>query len=524
MPNACGIRAQAGRWGATIARLGVIAGLAIAAHPGSAAAQNAAADWPNAGQNPHDTRNAPNERGIGPSNVGKLATRWVLATKGNVTTTPAVIEGTVYVPDYGGMLWAIDASDGKVRWSNEISLYSGIAGDVSRTTPAYWEGTLITGQGVQTAHNRTGAFMLGIDARTGQPLWRTKVEEDPEAIITSSPVVDEGVVYVGTSSRDEAYQVPITFRGSVVALDAKTGKLLWKTYMVPQGYTGGAVWSSTPVVDHDTGLLYVTTGNNYTVPTGVCRAPERENCTPGAADNRIDSIVALDLKTGQITWSTPTLTGDLSTNFDKEDGPDYDFAAGPNLYTAISDGQPRTLLGAGQKSGIYWALDPQTGKVLWKTEVGPGSRKGGMMWGTAADGRRIYVSIGNGDHLPVSVTGEDGSQATTKGGLWAAIDAATGKVVWRTADPQQAIDTCAMSVANGVVYAGSMAGSGDNMYALDADTGAVLWKFASGGAVASGASIVNGTVYWGSGYQTKVIGLPYDGDNNKFYAFSVEGR
>jgi polyvinyl alcohol dehydrogenase (cytochrome) len=481
------------------------------------AAANDAASWPSAGQNLQDTRNAPDERSVGPFNVRDLAPRWVLTTKGNVTTAPAVVDGTIYVPDYGGMLWAVDAVDGKVRWSNEISRYSGISGDVSRTTPAYWRGMLVTGQGVGTVHNLSGAFMLGIDAATGRPLWRTQVEDDPEAIITSSPIVDDGVVYVGTSSRDEGVEAPPTFRGSAMALDAATGKLLWKTYMVPPGYTGGAVWGSTPVVDHDAGLVYVTTGNNYSVPAGVCRAPDRENCTPDAADNLIDSIVALELKTGRIVWSTRTLSADMSTNFDHENGPDYDFGQGPNLYTTMIDGRAATLLGAGQKSGIYRALDPKTGRVLWKADVGPGSLLGGMMWGSATDGKRIYVSIGNLKHEPVAMDAENGSQTTTKGGFWAAIDATSGKVLWRTADPQQALDTGAVSVANGVVYAGSLAGDGENMYALNAETGAVLWKFASGGAVASGAAIVDGAVYWGSGYHKY-------GDNNKFYAFSVGGK
>jgi polyvinyl alcohol dehydrogenase (cytochrome) len=489
-----------------------------------AAAQSSVAAWAMSGQNDHDTRSAPDERLLGPTNVSKLAPRWVLSTDGNVTTTPTVVDGTVYVPDYGGMLWAVDAATGKVKWKNKISLYSGIPRDVSRTSPAYWDGKLIIGQGVQTVNNPTGAFMLGIEARTGRPLWRTKVEADPAAIITSSPVVGNGIVYVGTSSRDEALKTPPTFRGSVVALDATTGKLLWKTYMVPHGYTGGAVWSSTPVIDRETGLLYVTTGNNYSVPRGTCRAPGRQNCAKPADDDHIDSIVALNLKTGQIVWFTSTLPADLSTNYNHEDGPDYDFAAGPNLYTTMIDGRPTTLLGAGQKSGVYWALNPRTGKVVWKTEVGPGSREGGMMWGTATDGRGIYVSIGNRNNVPVTVTSTSGAQSTTTGGLWAAIDAATGKILWRSADPRRAIDTGAISVANGVVYAGSLAGTGDNMYALDAATGARIWSFASGGAVASGAAIVDGTAYWGSGYQTKVLGLPYAGDNNKLYAFAVPGQ
>lgn len=489
--------------------------IAFALSVGWATAAEDAASWPSAGQNLEDTRNAP-ERVLGPSNVANLAPRWVLATKGNVTTAPAVVEGTVYIPDYGGMLWALDAADGKVRWSKPISEYSGIPGDVSRTTPAYWRGMLVTGQGVQTVHNPSGAFMLGIEAATGRALWRTQVEDDPEAIVTSSPIVDGGVVFVGTSSRDEAVKAPPTFRGSTVALDVATGKILWKTYMVPDGYTGGAVWGSTPVVDHETGLVIVTTGNNYSVPAGVCDAPNRDHCTPDAADNHIDSIVALDPKTGRVVWSTKTLSADMSTNFNHEDGPDYDFGQGPNLYATTIDGRPSRVVGAGQKSGIYWALDPKTGKVLWKADVGPGSLLGGMMWGSATDGKRIYVSIGNLKHEPTPVDAQDGSQTTTKGGFWAAIDAASGKVLWRTADPQAAFDTGAVSVANGVVYAGSLAGAGTNMYALDAETGAVLWKFASGGAVTSGAAIVDGSVYWGSGYR--------NGDNNKFYAFSVGGR
>lgn len=490
-----------------------------------AEAQTSAAAWSVSGQNMHNTRDAADEHQIGASDVARLAPRWTFTTDGNVTTTPAVVGGIVYVPDYGGALWAINAATGKEVWKHEISQYTGIAGDVSRTTPAYWDGLLIIGQGVQTAHNRTGAFLLGIDAGTGQLRWRTKVEKDPEAIITASPVVADGVVYVGTSSRDEAYKVPLTFRGSVVALDAKTGKILWQTYMVPQGYPGGAIWGSTPVVDRSTGLLYVTTGNNYTVPAGVCTVPMHSNCTPVPPNDHINSIVALNLKTGKIAWATRTMVGDVSTNFNHQEGPDWDFGQGPILFTTKRDGKPVTLLGAGQKSGIYWALNPKTGAVVWDSEVGPGSRKGGMMWGSATDGQRIYVSIGNGNHDLVTLTSASGQSSATTGGFWAAIDAASGKILWQTADPQKAIDTSTMSVANGVVYAGSIAGSGDNMYALNAATGAIEWRFASGGAVASGAAIADGTVYWGSGYYTKIaMGLPFVGKNDKLYAFSVPSK
>ena len=118
-----------------------------------------------------------------------------------------------------------------------------------------------------------GAILFSLDAKSRRHLWRTKVEADPAAIITSAPVVDDGVVYVGTPLKAETLDRPATFRGSVVSLDADTGHIIWQTYLTRDGYTGAAVWGSTPVVDHDTGLLYVATGNNYSAPAGVCRVP-----------------------------------------------------------------------------------------------------------------------------------------------------------------------------------------------------------------------------------------------------------
>jgi polyvinyl alcohol dehydrogenase (cytochrome) len=507
---------------AAVATTLAVGSMAASARAGSAvgapqATGDAVSDWSFAGRNLYDTRDAPTERIISPSTVATLKPRWTLTTGGNVTATPTVVNGTVYVPDYGGYLWAVDAATGTVVWKNLISRYSGIPGDVSRTSPAYWDGLLVTGEGVQTNLTALGAYMLGIDARTGSPLWRTQVDSDPTAIITSSAVVAGGVAYVGVSSKAEEINKPTTFRGSVVALDARTGTVLWKQYTVPQGYTGGAVWSSTPVVDLSRGLLYVDTGNNESVPPGVCTSPTETGCTPVSPEDHLDAILALSLPTGRVVWAQPTLASDTSTNF-RHYGPDYDFGSGPNLYWTTLNGRRVQLLGAGQKSGMYWALDPATGKVVWATEAGPGSLLGGIMWGTATDGRRIYVSIGNLDHVTYPIVSASGQKSTTTGGFWAALDAATGKVLWQTADPQLAYDTCAMTVGNGVVYAGSMAGKGNTMYALDAATGTIAWRFDSGGAVAAGAAVVNGTAYWGSGYQT--TGLGYDAGNDKLYALS----
>ena len=140
--------------------------------------------------------------------------------------------------------------------------------------------------------------------------------------------------------------------------------------------------------------------------------------------------------------------------------------------------------------------DPATGAVGWSTVVGPGGATGGMQWGSATDGTRIYAAVANSAHLPYTLV----SGRTTRGGAWSALDAATGAILWQTAIPgRRKIATGPVSVANGVVYAGSMARFGPNMYGLDAATGTILWRFASGGSVNSGRAVADGTVYWGSG-------------------------
>jgi polyvinyl alcohol dehydrogenase (cytochrome) len=281
------------------------------------------------------------------------------------------------------------------------------------------------------------------------------------------------------------------------------------------------VWGSSPVIDERRGLLYVGTGNNYTAPEGVCTEPGQTDCQSSPADNHIDSILALRLTDGAVEWATRTIDADVFSGAcvgTPECGPDFDFGSGPNLFTTSdpATGKRRQLVGIGQKSGIYWALDPDNGHVVWSTTVGPGSFIGGMEWGSATDGERIYVAEANGARQPYTLggTGPFAGQTTT-GGSWAALDPATGEILWQTPDPQAERDIGYVTVANRVVYAGSASATGNNMYAMDAATGEVLWGFDADGRVGSGPAVVNGTVYWGSGYM-----LGAGGTSNKFYAFA----
>jgi polyvinyl alcohol dehydrogenase (cytochrome) len=293
--------------------------------------------------------------------------------------------------------------------------------------------------------------------------------------------------------------------------------MLWKTFDMPDnggqvgGYSGGAIWQP-PAIDPKRGLLFVGSGNNYTVPAAVEAC---QNATPNAPcaspDDHFDSVMALDLKTGRIKWANGPQAFDTFTgacpSCPVPDSPDFDFGgSGPNLIGNI--------VGFGQKSGIYWAFNPDNGNILWSTQVGPGGTTGGIEWGTATDGRRIYAAIANSGNLPYTLV-PSGQQITW--GSWSALDAATGKIVWQTADPTPGtLDVGSVSVANGVLYASSFSGQ---MYALDATDGNILWNFASGGSVIDGPSIVDGTVYWGSGYRS----LPPGTGNNKVYAFILAG-
>jgi polyvinyl alcohol dehydrogenase (cytochrome) len=513
----------------------VATGIAVGAVAGTVAAapsEISGGGWPTAGYDIADTRDAAAEHDIGPGNVSRLATAWSLTTTGSVTVTPTEADGTVYFPDSGGTLWAVAADTGQVRWSHRVSVYTGIAGDVSRTSPAVYGDELVLGD---TSPAGTGASVIAVDRRTGQLRWRTLVDPHVAAIITGAAVVYRGVVYEGVSSDEEVLATTLgyrccSFRGSVVALDAATGKLLWKTYTVPAGYSGGPVWGSTPAIDPEDNLVYVGTGDNYTAPPGVCTVPGETGCASPAADDHVDSVLALDRTTGAVRWFKSTLSSDVFTLVCGDHptgtcGPDFDFGSGPNLIRLPSG---RQILGIGQKSGVYWALDARTGASVWQTMVGPGSSLGGIEWGSATDGRRVYAAISNAYRQASPITSADGTTSITSGGFWAALDAATGKILWQVADPQGAADMGYVSTANGVVYAGSTAPAGTNMYALDAASGRILWRFASGGSVASGAAIARGRVYWGSGYLLPIscpaptLALTYcPVGNDKFYAFAL---
>jgi len=489
--------------------------------------------WRSAGGDRQNTRYQASESKISAANVGQLAPKWTYTTAGDVSATPAVDDTTVYVPDWAGYLYAIDRTTGQLRWQVSIASVTGVLFDKARATPAVTDDKVIIGtQGSILFGGGPGGKVLAFNKFTGALTWSTQADNHPAAIITQSATVFDGRVYVGVASQEEALAafVPgyqLSFRGSMLALDLNTGAILWKTYMAPAGYTGNALWGSSPAIDTKRGQVYIATGNNYSVPQSVLDCVTAAGTDPVAqaaclpANDHFDSVLALDLKTGAIRWATRAIpydawTVDCIPFFGDGDlcpspaGPDYDFGQAPALFTVKSGKKNRDVVGAGQKSGQYWELDANTGAVLWVTEAGPGGTAGGLQWGSAVDGTRVYTANANSNLVEWPSSGHPTS------GVWSGLDAVTGQLLWQTRPTHGGGTSGPVTTANGVVYGCSLDADG-HMYALNAATGAILWSFASGGSCLSGAAISNGTLFWGSGYSNFGFGTA----NNVLYAFGL---
>src|SRR5262245_52923183 len=279
-------------------------------------------DWTMIGNDPANSRNQPFEQKIGPRNVDRLLPKWTATTTGDVSGTPAVADGAVYFGDFGGTLWKLDAETGDVIWSASVADFTGHAGDYARTSPSLFGNTLIVGvikgtPSVPCDPDPTACpNMLGIAATTRALRWSTGIHGDTRAAMTGSPVLARNMVITGISANG-AGGASSTFRAAIVALSARTGRILWRTDSVPAlpqangipGYAGATMFSP-PAVDLAAGLVYGTFGQPYDVPASVTPRHAAHDAAAVGFDESCEvpgafwkSIVAFDLRSGEPRWS-----------------------------------------------------------------------------------------------------------------------------------------------------------------------------------------------------------------------------
>ena len=425
---------------------------------------------------------------LAPEQLASLKPRWAVRFPGanRARSQPNFAAGALFTGSHNGKVYALDMETGCVRWSYQAS---------AEVRTGIVIGGLGASSATQTADSQAPFFaaffgdVLGnvyaLDAATGAEVWRDRADDHPNATITGTPSLHEGRLYVPVSSLEVALPVDpyyecCTFRGSVVAYAAASGQRVWKTYTIDQpatvqsqnraganmrGPSGAVIWNS-PAIDAKRRQLYVGTGENMSSPATLTS----------------DAIFAMSLDDGAVNWVHQATANDVwnsacDTENDHscppEGGPDFDFGAAIMLLTT-SEG--RDLVIGGQKSGFVHALDPDDGSLVWTTRVGRGGVQGGVHFGMAAAGDRLFVPISD------MADGRE-YEHPAKPGLHA-LDIRTGELLWYAPNP----DNCAgrtycypgisqaVTAAGQLVYAGAMDGL---LRAHDMATGKVLWEIDS---------------------------------------------
>jgi polyvinyl alcohol dehydrogenase (cytochrome) len=452
--------------------------------------------------------------GLKAEDVPKLKLKWAFGFP-NVSSAyaqPTIAAGRVYVGSMSGTIYSLDAATGCVYWTYDAKapVRTAISIGPDKAAPSGY--ALYLGDLRATVH--------AIDAGNGERLWTQKIDDHPWARVTGAPTLVGDRLIVSVSSLEEGpggsatYQC-CTFRGSVVSLDAHSGKQFWKTYTIADapaptrknkngvqqfGPAGASVWSA-PTVDVNKRIVYVATGNAYSEPAATTS----------------DAVLALDLDSGRILWSNQITPNDVfvvgcgganqtAVNCADDAGPDFDFGNSP-ILRSLPGG--RQILVIGQKSGVAFGLDPdKKGAIVWQFRAGKGSALGGMEWGSAADEQLAYLPLSDVLRPPAE-----------QGGLFA-VKLATGEQVWHAASPAvtcaqprgcNPAQSAAISVIPGAVFSGAMNGY---LRAYSTTDGRILWEFNTGqefktvnGVTAKGGSIngpgptiAGGMVFTNSGY------------------------
>jgi polyvinyl alcohol dehydrogenase (cytochrome) len=279
------------------------------------------------------------------------------------------------------------------------------------------------------------ARAYALDAMTGKLVWKTKVDDHGNATITGTPTVGGGQLFVPVSSlevtaaADPKYGC-CTFRGSVAALDLATGRQRWKHFTVVDApKSQGKTKVGTDIIGPSGAPVW--NSPTYDAANGRVYFGSGENYS-SPADGNSDAVFAVDARSGRRLWATQLTAGDawnVGCMMGNENCPRE---KGPDLDVApsiliIPIGGGKTMIVAGQKSGDVHGLDPASGKPIWKTNLGHGGTQGGVHFGMAAQGRLIYVPIND----MADTRDARVYDAAKRGAGIHGIDAATGSVLWK---------------------------------------------------------------------------------------------
>ncbi|KAH8894580.1 Quino protein alcohol dehydrogenase-like protein, partial [Thozetella sp. PMI_491] len=396
-----------------------------------------------------------------------------------VSAAPLVENAVAYYPTWSGLLVALDYKACKKLWTvNITSIILEFAPlqalqvttrAASRTTPVTEGNTLFIGT---LAH----ALILAIGKRKGDLIDIIQMDEHPLAIITQSPTMYQGRVFVGVSSTEVS--TPALFPnytccshvGSMSSVVLKDGRLhrLWTQPMLRQPanvsgpiISGASVWGSQPAVDHVHNQIFISTGNIHSLPTQFtdCQVQiKAANITlveqglvsdPCLPENVYqETILALDIDTGRINWAhqtsnldnwnTACIGNDPYSKCPTIHGPDADFGMAPTFVVgSINTPDNIDVVVAGQKNGNLYMLSASTGSLLWSTVTGPGGFGGGLCWGVAVDDAAVYFTAVNTGAVTYQL--QDGGKVNNS--VFGAINLVDGRILWQSAAPDGLFST-----------------------------------------------------------------------------------
>jgi len=474
---------------------------------------------------------------IDTSNVKQLKGAWMTRLKGSgfggkysAEATPLVKDGIMYMVTGNDDVFALNSKTGEILWER----WSGIDQKISTVCCGWLNRGLAMGEGMLFL-GQLDANMVALDIKTGKEVWKTPIEDWRNGYgVTSAPLYYDGIIYSGNTGGE------FGVRSRLTALDAKSGKILWRWFALPgpaevgsdtwppgtdHAMRGGASIWNTPALDPQLGLIYFATGNCGPDYDGSMREGDNLFCA---------SIVALKAKTGEYAWHFQEVHHDIW---------DYDAASPVVLFDTVINGQPRKGIAEAGRTGWVYILDRTNGKPLIGIEERPvpqeprqktaktqpypigdatvplcaqpldGYEKAGCIFEVFWDEPVLIQPSGQGGtnwspmpyspdtgylYVPGTIrtssfsrvpsqysTGlryTNGTQAppigSPLGGAFTAIDSRTNKIAWQHKMPYRMGGGGGSTVtAGGLLLRGEPDG---NFVAVDAKSGDILWKFQTG--------------------------------------------